>query len=165
MNLFVLLFLISTVVKSTSFEEMVKEADLIIEGKVKERKCVMEEGHIYTYLWIDVLKNFKGEFPDGITLRVRGGKVGNLVEKVSGAPTFEPEERVILFLKKKKDAFNVLRMSLGKFKIEETASGRAVIFKPEGLSIYMDGRLLHPEPQEWKYEDFISLLEEFLEKK
>jgi len=142
-----------------------RTSDLVIQGEVREISYRMESNHIYTYVQVGVSKSIKGNFPEEVTLRIKGGKIGNIIEKVSGAPSFEKGERVILFLKKVNDFFRLSGMALGKFKIINENGIEFVINKAEGLSIYKDGRILEPQERKWKYDEFIMMIRRFLEER
>jgi hypothetical protein len=162
---FILFLFFSTILRDISIEELVRTSDLIIQGEVKEISCRMEADHIYTYVSVEISKSIKGEFPQEITLRIKGGKIGNIVEKVSGSPSFEKGERVILFLKRKNEFFSVSGMALGKFKIINERGVALVINNAEGLSVYKDGRIIELQERRWRYDEFIMMIRRLLEEK
>jgi len=164
MNLIIFLFFL-TILRDISLQELIDISDLIIQGEVKEISSRMESDHIYTYVEVKISKFIKGEFPEEVTLKIKGGKVGNIVERVSGSPSFEKGERVILFLKKKNEFFSVSGMALGKFKIINEGGADFVINNAEGLSIYKDGRILEPPERKWRYHEFIMMIRRFLEER
>ncbi len=162
---FILFLFFSTIIKDFSLNELAKTSDLIVQGEVLEISSRMESKHIYTYVKVKISNSFKGDFPDAVTLKIKGGKIGNIVEKVSGNPSFEKGERVILFLKKRGEFFYPSGMALGKFKIINENGIDFVINNAEGLSVYKDGRIVKPEERRWGYEEFVLMIRRLLEER
>lgn len=164
-NSFLLFIFFSTILRDISIEELVKGSEVIVQGEVKKISYKMETDHIYTYVEVRISRAMKGDFPEEVTLRIKGGKIGNIVEKVSGNPSFEIGERVILFLRKVNGFFAPYGMALGSFKIVREGGMDFVINRSEGLSIYRDGKILQPEERRWRYDEFIIMIRRLLEER
>lgn len=78
-----------------------------------------ETGALRTYVTIDVETVHRGPSDlDRLVLRLAGGSFGGLVHAVDAVATFEPGERVLLFLEPGKDgALRTASMYFGKFRV------------------------------------------------
>lgn len=88
-----------------TFDDLVTEADLVLEGTVGEKRSEWAEDRstIYTFITLFELEVIDGTYPESsFTLRMDGGEVeeGGRMKglKVSDTPEFEVGERVILFV-------------------------------------------------------------------
>lgn len=82
-----------------NIEELVRNSELIIIGKVLKIESKMEtDKNIWTYVTIECKQNLKGKYKNEVILRIPGGEVGNLGQYVSGAPKYEIDEEVLSFL-------------------------------------------------------------------
>lgn len=89
-----------------SFGDLVREADLVLEGTVGEKRSEWAEDRstIYTFITFFDIEIIDGTYEEGtFTLRMDGGEVeesGRMKGlKIPGTPEFEVGERVILFVK------------------------------------------------------------------
>ena len=92
----------ATTLVHRSFEEVVMKADEIFEGEVTSQQSELSANGktIYTYVTFTQLESIKGTGVNTTkTLRFEGGRVGDDVLTVVGMPTFEVDEKVILFVK------------------------------------------------------------------
>jgi hypothetical protein len=104
-----------------SLKSLSQKADRIIIGKVKAINSYFDKtsGLIKSRIKIKVKENVKKKVPSEIEIEVPGGKVGNLALCVSDTPHFTPKQKVLLFLKKKKEKWRIYGWSQGKFTIEK----------------------------------------------
>jgi len=82
-------------------KELTEKAESIIIGKIGEQKSEWNDKHteIFTTITINVAENLKGHDHSKLrTIRVPGGKVGDIGLTVVGAPVFNTGEEVLLFL-------------------------------------------------------------------
>lgn len=108
-------------------------------------KCVSSEtkrdentGLIYTYTTFKVDESLKGEYDNEIVLRIIGGTVGDVTINAPDAPTFKPDEEVVLFLgPRNTKGYPVLKsMNRGVYRIQTDEAGYKVITTPViGLDI------------------------------
>lgn len=86
--------------------EIAREADYIVVGTIAEQQSRWHEKKalLYTEVTVRVEEAVKAPFsestPSQVTVRVPGGRRGELVMRVSDVPEFKPQERVLLFLKR-----------------------------------------------------------------
>lgn len=115
----------ATTVIPVTDDEMVRRAAHIVEGVVRsvESKWNADKSQIHTFINIDVIKQIKGEFDKDqveIQLRVLGGTVGDITMVIVDAPSFEVNEKVVLFLRPNFEhwLFPVVGFNQGKLRIE-----------------------------------------------
>lgn len=99
---------LATTVRRVDVAEQVDEADLIFRGRMVGRETVVSaNGRTpYTLATFVVDEVLKGETESiEITLRLLGGEMEDEVVVVHGMPTFEIDERVVLFVKDSGRAF------------------------------------------------------------
>lgn len=120
-----LLVLFSTSAIATSFapvtiKKQISEANGIIVGEAISVNSERElDGRIYTRVFIKADKWLGANVEnDHIEVYYPGGKVGDEVYKIMGAPEFIVGEKVVLLTKKKQDKNYVLNLGLGKFSIK-----------------------------------------------
>lgn len=123
---------------TTLLEELTTKSQIIITGKVVEKKSVWNKGktRIYTEVQISVDEVIKGNlFEKKLTVTHLGGEIDDVGEVYSGASTFESNEEVLLFLKN--DNQNRLRVTgsgQGKFKIsKDLKTGQKLMGNQESL--------------------------------
>lgn len=92
----------ATVVVEMSLDEMIAEAELIVEGTVVDvqSRYSADQKTIYTYVTLSDLRIVHGQ-SDGstLTLRLEGGQVGDHRITVVGMPSFVRGEREFLFIR------------------------------------------------------------------
>jgi hypothetical protein len=90
---------------------------------------------IQTRVELAVVETLKGATASRLTFTQVGGRVGDQVSTVAGAATFEPGERVLVFLERGADGSLRLSDPLhGKFRVErDPATGRDDIVRFTGL--------------------------------
>ena len=122
-------------------EQLTREADLILTGKVKsiESRWNEERTLIYTYVTISVKQYAKAissqEQVREIVVRVRGGEVGDIGLRVSDTPQFREGEEVFLFLRSEEvPLFSVAGLFQGKYTIEEGRVKNRIL----GLEVPLD---------------------------
>ena len=91
----------ATTVIAPSFEELIAQADIVIEGEVVDTKSRLETDAdgtaIVTDVYFRVDKTLKGEPRTSIVLQFFGGEVGDVGYKVDGMPRFVRGDRDVLF--------------------------------------------------------------------
>ncbi len=127
--------------KRLSLDEIVQEADLIVEGKVIDMKSHWSEKKtmIYTDVFVEIAATEKGHTAEKtIKLRLIGGQVDNIQMFIVGGPSFEMNENMLLCLQqvepqdyamfldettqaKLDGAFHPVGFGQGKFVLQEDA--------------------------------------------
>jgi len=109
-----------------SVEELARGSDAVVRGKVAKTTCRWSSDgrRILTYAEVDTGSVWRGSAPARATVVVPGGEIGDIGQRVDGAPTFTQGEEVVLFLGKTGDsAYHVRGLAQGKFSVGQgTAS-------------------------------------------
>jgi hypothetical protein len=95
------------------------EAERIVVGQVVEQRSFWnnEKDRIYTEFTVRVERIEKGREVPVVVVRILGGAVDHQELVVSGTPTFQPGERVLLFLKDRGEFHAVVGMHYGKWSV------------------------------------------------
>ena len=104
-----------------SVEALARQADAVIQARVEGRESRWSDDrrHIYTLVTLRTLGTWKGAPPDRLVVRVPGGEVGDIGQRVDAAATFDQDEQVVVFLTRDgAGAWRVHGMGLGKFHVE-----------------------------------------------
>ncbi len=115
-----------TVLLKLDLEKMSREASMVVQGHVAWDYSAVKngEGEIYTYTGIEVTRCVAGDCPETVTLKHKGGTVGELTLYISGMPRFEPGQEVLLFLRADPEGeagyHSVLGMAQGHFLIQKS---------------------------------------------
>ena len=110
-----------------SREELVEQADAVVAGRVVEvRSFWNRQGTaILTEAVIEVESSILGKTASRVTVRTFGGEVGEHKIVALGFPTFERNEKLLLFLEPEQDgAHKVLGYLQGEFRIRTDGQGR-----------------------------------------
>src|SRR5882672_7016157 len=113
----------ATTVIPPTFDQLVKDAELIFQGTVTDARSIWEgEGgqrHIETYVTFTVDDNVKGDAGASYTIRMLGGTVGEETMEVSDAPKFKVGDRDILFVEHNNDQFvPLVGINNGRFRVQ-----------------------------------------------
>lgn len=108
-----------------TLEYLAAKADSILVGGVNNVTYYQEgEGNIYTQVTLSAEQTIKGETGGEVVIRVPGGKVDGLEMVVTGTPSFQLGERVVVFLDKEAEGiFTVVGGFQGKFTIDNNMVG------------------------------------------
>jgi hypothetical protein len=113
---------------------LARRADRVLIGRVEtvESHFTADHDAIYTEVTIRVERAYKGAAQPGETVVVRreGGTVGKLGMHVYGAPRFQPNEEVVVFLERRGSATWVVGMAQGKMTVVKEAD-RRVVLRPD----------------------------------
>lgn len=131
----------ATTVIAPTFEQLVKQAELIFEGTVTDSHSVWEgEGgqrHIETYVTFQVEDSVKGQAGTSYTIQMLGGTVGDETMEVTDTPHFKVGDREILFVEHNYDQFvPLVGISHGRFHVQkDEQTGRDVVVTNEGEAV------------------------------
>jgi hypothetical protein len=105
--------------KQSVIKQLSKKADVILTGKVTQKKSSWNDSktRIYTKTTVQVEEYLKGNTRENsIEITYPGGEVGDVGEIYTHMPRFENNEEVLVFLKKdkKNDGYQVLFGEEGK---------------------------------------------------
>ncbi len=107
-----------------SVEDLTRTSDVVVRGRVASvsARRSSDGRRVLTYVEVEVSTAWHGNVPQRITVVVPGGVVGNIGQRVEGAPAFSQDEQVVLFLGKVGSTFRVRGLAQGKFSV---VSGQA----------------------------------------
>jgi hypothetical protein len=140
-----LLIIASTAMGATvlrfDLEQLTKRATVVVHGKVVSKKSRKDAkvGAVVTDLRLEVTEPLKGMRGNKFSFTVFGGVVGDRGSAISGAPTFELGEEVLVFLDRsnKFGMRSAVGLSQGKYTIREVDGKRLAFRDLEGLQ-YLD---------------------------
>ncbi len=119
-------------------DELTDRASVIVHGKVTYKKArKTPAGSIVTDLRLSVSEAFKGLRGKNFSFSVYGGVLGARGSAVSGAPTFELGEEVLVFLDREnaRGLRTVIGLAQGKFTVR-VVDGKKLAFRDmEGLQL------------------------------
>ena len=130
----------ATTVIPPSFDDLVKEADVIFQGTVTNvRPQWIGEGaqrHIVSYVTFKVEDALKGNPGNQITLRMFGGTVGGQTMEASDAPKFKVGDRDVLFVEHNgSQLIPLVGIMYGRYQVQKDATGRDAILTDKGAPL------------------------------
>ena len=120
-----LLLLGSAASASVAWQETVEglaaRCDAVVRARVEtcEARVSADGRRIYTHATIRCSQVWRGSAPRELVVKVPGGQVGRLAQRVEGAPVLQPGEEVVLFLRKSGHAYSVVGLGQGKFALND----------------------------------------------
>ena len=107
-----------------SLEQLTRDADLIVVGKVESVTSQMINGKISSFATLSVELKIKGELEpeqSEIVVSFPGGKVGDIGMQVEDSPNYKKDEEVVAFLKNVpgESHFSTVGSSQGKFIVDQ----------------------------------------------
>jgi hypothetical protein len=120
---------LATTLARMSVEQMSHTAQAIVRARCVDNSTGWDAGEIWTFTSFEVQELWQGSTTPRITVRLLGGRVGNLTSSVSGIPRFRPGEEVVLFLERtQRGDFSVVSWEQGTFRIRrEAATGSEIV--------------------------------------
>lgn len=131
----------ATTVVAPTFDQLVKQAELIFQGTVTDSRSVWEgEGgqrHIETYVTFQIEDSMKGDAGASYTIKMLGGTVGDETMEVTDTPHFKVGDREILFVEHNYDQFvPLVGIDHGRFHVQkDEQTGRDVVVNNEGEGV------------------------------
>jgi hypothetical protein len=118
----------------TEFRDVVKDASLIVRGRVTDVRSVSVPGTgIESIATLAVESVVKGQASGFVYVRMPGGEVGRSRVVMVGVPTFHPGQRAVFFLRSTgtDSSYRPVGLTLGIFRVQaEPGTGRAVVTPP-----------------------------------
>ena len=125
----------SSTARKLAFEELARQANVIVRGRVAESKTIpsSDGSFLTTRIVVSVDEQFKGQKVTSVTLTLAGGSVGNVAQGSPGAPEFSLGEEVFLFLRRRRNQdYTLVGGKQGKFTARaEPGSDQKIV---EGLA-------------------------------
>ena len=127
----------ATTVIPPTFDQLVREAELIFEGTVTDARSQWSgegaERHIVTYVTFSIEDAIKGAPGKSYAIRILGGTVDGQTMEVSDTPRFKTGDRDILFVEHNGSQFvPLVGIMHGRFHVQRDAGGRDVVAKDNG---------------------------------
>src|SRR5712664_1173900 len=108
----------ATTLSRLRFEELAAQATAVARLRCIAVDSRWQDGEIWTETRFETVEVNKGLLPSVVSIRMLGGRVGNLHSRVDGVPVFRPGEEVYVFLwGREGEPFRVLGWSQGTFRI------------------------------------------------
>jgi len=108
----------ATTLMHMSVARMTDAADVIVHAQCVGSATGWDEGEIWTFTSFQTLEVWKGAAAAHITVRLLGGRAGNLTSSVAGVPHFQPGEEVVLFLQASgRGDYSIVSWVQGTFRI------------------------------------------------
>ena len=114
----------ATTIERMSLAQMAGGAQLIVRGHCVGNSVGWDAGEIWTFTTFEVDEVWSGTAPARITVRLLGGREGNITSSVFGVPRFMPGEEVVLFLERTSRAdYSIVSWSQGTFRVRHNVFG------------------------------------------
>jgi hypothetical protein len=124
---------LATVLLPADFTQMVTESRAIVHGRVVDVRAQTtgDRRSIETVVTLTTVEHLKGNFGSTVMFKVPGGQIGRYRRVLVGAPVFERDDEVIVFLNARGPSIPYLYgLSQGVFRIARGADGREVVTPP-----------------------------------
>jgi hypothetical protein len=118
----------ATIAISTDLPAMVRKADIVFTGKVLSQRAEWTNRNgrksIVTLVSFEVLDVHKGTAGAKLELRCPGGTIGETTLQLVGMPSFEEDERCVLFVRTNANAVcPIVGIYHGKLLLQRNGSG------------------------------------------
>lgn len=103
-----------------SVEALASSTDSVVRGRVLQRSATTSEDgrRVFTLVDVEVSDTWRGSAPRTVRVIVPGGVVGNIGQRVEGAPAFAEGEEVVVFLHRAEaGGFRVAGLAQGKYSV------------------------------------------------
>ncbi len=128
----------ATTVERLDLDDLVRKAGSIVVGKVTNSRTYWSAGGkiILTTYTVEVEENLKGRPARSVELTTIGGRIGNVELHVSGMPSFEKEEKAVVFVENTGAYQTVVGLGQGKFTVvnDEVSNNVNGLAFPDGRS-------------------------------
>lgn len=107
-----------TTLARMSVAKMTCAAEMIVRARCVGNSTAWDSGEIWTFTTFQTEETWKGAAASRFTVRLLGGRVGNLTSTVDGVPRFQPGEAVVVFLEATgRGDYSVVSWTQGTFRI------------------------------------------------
>ena len=108
----------ATTLARMSVADMTRASSLVLRARCLTNSTRWASGEIWTFTSFAPLDVWKGSARAPITVRLLGGRAGNITSHVSGIPRFRAGEDVVLFLQQAPNGnYSVVSWAQGTFRI------------------------------------------------
>jgi hypothetical protein len=111
-----------TTLMRMSLAQISRAAQAIVRARCIGSTTRWDAGEIWTFTSFETEERWRGSPPAQISVRLLGGRVGNLTSAVSGVPRFSRGEDVVLFLEATpRGDYSIVSWEQGTFRIRHNA--------------------------------------------
>jgi hypothetical protein len=108
----------ATTLAPMRFEDLVGQATAVARVRCLGTESRWENGEIWTETRFVVVEQNKGSLPSFVSVKMLGGRVGNLHSRIEDVPSFRPGEEAYVFLwGRDGEPYRVLGWTQGTFRI------------------------------------------------
>ena len=128
-----------------TFGELVDASTAVVYGRVADVRGQWTSNRhgIDSVLTIDAIQYLKGDLTGRVTVRVPGGRVGEMVHVIPGAPVLAEGDLVVLFLKASGPAMPTpAGLTQGVFRVTVDPATHAPLVQPPVLHTAGTGRIV-----------------------
>lgn len=140
----------ATVFVPADLTDLVNESGAIVYGRVRETRSVLVDARqrVETLVTLDVQAALKGDPGRAVVFRVPGGEIGRYRSVLVGAPTFDLDEEVVVFLAGAAPVIpHVLGLSQGVLRVaRDDRFGTPVVMAPLVSTASTPQRVVRGDP-------------------
>lgn len=128
----------ATVIVAMDLPALVSQSSHVVHGTVTQGQAqwAPDGRHIQTRWQVQVLDTAKGAPVGALDVITPGGVVGDIGQRVAGAPALAVQQEVLLFLAPGHGAFEVVGMAQGVWPVERAPDGSVRVGRaPSGLTL------------------------------
>jgi len=108
----------ATTLLRMSLVQMAHSARAIVRARCVSSAPQWDGGEIWTFTTFETQEVWRGSLSSQFTVRLLGGRMGNLTSSISGVPRFAAGEEVVLFLEAtRRGDFSIVGWEEGTFRI------------------------------------------------
>jgi len=112
----------ATTLERMTLERLTHSAQAIARAQCLENSTAWDAGEIWTSTSFKVKEVWKGSLSERFSVRLLGGRVGNITSTVTGIPRFRPGEEVVIFLETTpRGDLSVVSWQQGSFRVRRNA--------------------------------------------
>jgi hypothetical protein len=101
-----------------SVAKMTRAADTIVHARCVGTTAAWDAGEIWTFTTFQTEGTWKGAMASRFTVRLLGGRAGNITSTVAGVPRFQSGEEAVLFLEQTvRGDYSIVSWVQGTFRI------------------------------------------------
>jgi hypothetical protein len=128
----------ATALPYKDLDRLVAESDAVVMATVRQVQSSEDSRKtIQTFVTFDDLQMLGGRYDKPtLTLRIEGGRIGDRGLFINGAPDFQPEQRVLMFVQGNgRDVVPLVGWTQGLFRLSNDANGAQVVSDAEGRAV------------------------------
>lgn len=130
----------ATTLLALDLESLTRASDVVARARVVRTQARWSADHarILTEVELEVAEAWKGAPGGRLTLTLPGGVVGDVGQRVEGAPRFAAGEEVVAFLEARGPGYTVTGLAQGAFRVERGPAGAAATQQSAGEARFVD---------------------------